>query len=162
MTFVAFFVVVCLSSFVTTIEAGQIHAIISFITFTFVLSVKDQAPHFVARLENKSAVSGERIILQCEVTGSPLPLICWRKDGRLVQTSSNCVQSFYGGVARLEIMQASAQDSACYECVASNPVSELSCQCHVQVVQQSNHICYYLCAPSYHFISKYLWMFLLH
>ncbi|BFZ18190.1 hypothetical protein BsWGS_21229 [Bradybaena similaris] len=100
------------------------------------VQVKDQAPHFVARLENKSAVSGERIILQCEITGSPTPLICWKKDGRLVQTSSNCVQSFYGGVARLEIMQASLQDSACYECVARNLVSELSCQCHVQVVQQ--------------------------
>ncbi|CAG5123370.1 unnamed protein product, partial [Candidula unifasciata] len=102
---------------------------------------KNQAPHFISKIENQSAVSGERIVLQCEITGTPLPVVLWKKDGRLLRTSSSCSQSFHNGVAKLELTHATPQDSGSYECVAKNQVSEMSCLCYVQVVsKQSTYV----------------------
>ncbi|KIH53232.1 hypothetical protein ANCDUO_16646 [Ancylostoma duodenale] len=44
-------------------------------------------PTFIRPLADKRAVVGERVVLQCQLDGHPVPVVKWLKDGHNV---SNC------------------------------------------------------------------------
>uniref|UniRef100_A0A3P9BE74 Ig-like domain-containing protein n=1 Tax=Maylandia zebra TaxID=106582 RepID=A0A3P9BE74_9CICH len=78
------------------------------------------APKFDVPLEPVTVGEGEKLSLQCHVTGSTPITIQWMKDRRELVSSGNTKISFVGGTANLEISQVSKTDAGDYLCKASN------------------------------------------
>uniref|UniRef100_A0A3B4HBA7 Ig-like domain-containing protein n=1 Tax=Pundamilia nyererei TaxID=303518 RepID=A0A3B4HBA7_9CICH len=88
-----------------------------------------QAPKFDVPLEPVTVGEGEKLSLQCHVTGSTPITIQWMKDRRELVSSGNTKISFVGGTANLEISQVSKTDAGDYLCKASNANGTDFCKC---------------------------------
>ncbi|XP_047673954.1 hemicentin-1 isoform X2 [Tachysurus fulvidraco] len=72
--------------------------------------------------ENVSVVVRNPVVLTCEVSGIPLPIIAWQKDSRPI-TVSGSVRVISGGRS-LRLMHAAAEDAGRYTCIVSNAAGE--------------------------------------
>ncbi|GAA6099393.1 hemicentin-1 isoform X2 [Tachysurus ichikawai] len=72
--------------------------------------------------ENVSVVVRNPVVLTCEVSGIPLPIIAWLKDSRPI-TVSGSVRVISGGRS-LRLMHAAAEDAGRYTCIVSNAAGE--------------------------------------
>ena len=61
---------------------------------------------------------GDSVVLQCVVSGAPMPSILWIKDGNIVVKSSHVVFAEAGQF--LVIAEAKEEDSGNYACEATN------------------------------------------
>lgn len=43
-----------------------------------------QPPKFVERMQNFTVNEGQPVTLTCQVTGVPVPMISWQKDGKML------------------------------------------------------------------------------
>lgn len=77
-----------------------------------------QEPSFTRVLENKEVTSGEPVVLQCMITGSPKPVLKWLKDGNPIIHSER--HYFTADDQLLVIIGAEANDAGQYECVITN------------------------------------------
>ena len=60
-------------------------------------------------------------MLSVQVTGSPLPDICWLKDGRELQNNSRIkISKLPNGVSSLFINNAMLDDEGAYQIIANN------------------------------------------
>ena len=59
-----------------------------------------------------TVVKGNVLYLFCEAEGFPKPLVTWKKDGKLLQSSIDDTEFI--------IIEASENDAGDYECTASN------------------------------------------
>ncbi|XP_013182223.1 PREDICTED: leucine-rich repeats and immunoglobulin-like domains protein 3 [Papilio xuthus] len=77
-----------------------------------------QEPSFIRAMENKEVVSGESVVLQCMISGSPKPVLKWLKDGvPIVHTERH----FFSGEDQLLIIIGVEQkDAGKYECEITN------------------------------------------
>ncbi|XP_067377843.1 hemicentin-1 isoform X1 [Channa argus] len=71
-------------------------------------------------MEEIGAVVNSTVVLHCDVTGHPAPLISWLKDGQPVHADSQHVISEEG--AQLQLLSVQVSDMAGYLCVAENKV----------------------------------------
>ncbi len=84
------------------------------------------APEFCEVLHSVRAEEGETAILQCRVTGTPVPNVRWYKGGELVDPESDpnvrteTVES--EGLQRLIIQYAKLDYIGEYRCEAANPL----------------------------------------
>lgn len=92
-----------------------------------------QAPKFDVPLEPVTVGEGEKLSLQCHVTGSTPITIQWMKDRRELVSSGNTKISFVGGTANLEISQVSKTYAGDYLCKASNANGTDFCKSKVTV-----------------------------
>ncbi|XP_055367591.1 hemicentin-1 [Betta splendens] len=69
-------------------------------------------------MEEIGAVVNSTVVLHCEVTGRPAPLISWLKNGQPVHTGSQYLISEDG--TQLQLLAAQVSDMAGYLCVAEN------------------------------------------
>lgn len=77
-----------------------------------------QEPSFVRVMENKEVTSGDSVVLQCMVLGSPKPILKWLKDGTpIVPTERHFLT---GDDQLLVIIGAEANDAGRYECEITN------------------------------------------
>ncbi|KAK6754809.1 hypothetical protein RB195_013660 [Necator americanus] len=79
-------------------------------------------PTFIRPLADKRAVVGERVVLQCQLDGHPIPAVKWLKDGHNV---SNCPDYEFeedGLHHRLIISQVQGADSGRFTAQAANAV----------------------------------------
>ncbi|EYC08130.1 hypothetical protein Y032_0067g131 [Ancylostoma ceylanicum] len=77
-------------------------------------------PTFIRPLADKRAVVGERVVLQCQLDGHPVPVVKWLKDGHNV---SNCPDYEFeedGLHHRLIISQVQGADSGRFTAQAAN------------------------------------------
>ncbi|VDO81206.1 unnamed protein product [Onchocerca flexuosa] len=47
-----------------------------------------EAPRFIIPLQDVTVYAGSTIDLECKVTGEPMPLVKWSKDGMVVRDDS--------------------------------------------------------------------------
>lgn len=77
-----------------------------------------QEPSFVRVMENKEVTSGDAVVLQCMISGSPKPVIKWLKDGTpIVPTDRHYLTA---DDQLLIIIGAEAGDAGRYECEITN------------------------------------------
>ncbi|CAK1582044.1 unnamed protein product [Parnassius mnemosyne] len=77
-----------------------------------------QEPSFIRVMENKEVTSGDSVVLQCMISGSPKPVLKWLKDGiPVVHTDRHF---FTGDDQLLVIVGVEANDAGKYECEITN------------------------------------------
>ena len=72
-----------------------------------------------------TVVEGNVLYLLCEVEGNPTPLVTWKKQGKLLQSSFN--------ETNFIIHDAKNTDAGIYECKASNSVGTVSYKLEVAI-----------------------------
>lgn len=75
-----------------------------------------------------TVVEGNGLYLLCEAEGNPTPLVTWKKEGKLLQSSFN--------ETNFIIHNARKTDAGIYECKASNSVGTVSYKVEVTVKQK--------------------------
>ena len=73
---------------------------------------------------------GNELIIECRVSGFPLPTVVWMKDGNAF-IGDQILSS--EGVSRINISSSITEDSGVYTCTASNDVGIASDMIQVQV-----------------------------
>ncbi|XP_046401656.1 titin isoform X2 [Ischnura elegans] len=81
---------------------------------------KPVAPTFTLALHDRSVQEGERLTLECKVTGDPIPEIVWYKDRISIVSNPDYHTSYVDGVCSLTIEETFAEDSAKFTCKATN------------------------------------------
>ncbi|XP_037536631.1 hemicentin-2 [Nematolebias whitei] len=71
-------------------------------------------------MEEMGAVVNSTVVLHCDVTGHPAPVISWLRDGQPVHTDSQ--HHIIEDGARLQLLNVQVSDMAGYSCVAENKV----------------------------------------
>lgn len=69
---------------------------------------------------------GDKVVLECDVIGSPQPSITWTRDGHPLTENGRYKQSYDGRVSVLIISQSVVEDSGKYECMAINSSGKVS------------------------------------
>ncbi|KAM9858177.1 hemicentin-1 [Aulostomus maculatus] len=71
-------------------------------------------------MEEMGAVVNSTVVLHCDVTGHPAPVVSWLREGQPVHTDSQHLISEDG--TRLQLLSVQVSDMAGYVCVAENKV----------------------------------------
>nr|XP_026494997.1 leucine-rich repeats and immunoglobulin-like domains protein 3 isoform X1 [Vanessa tameamea] len=77
-----------------------------------------QEPSFIRVMENKEVITGESVVLQCMITGSPKPVLKWLKNGTPIVPTER--HFFTADDQLLVIIGAEANDAGQYECEITN------------------------------------------
>uniref|UniRef100_A0A2A4JQA6 Ig-like domain-containing protein n=1 Tax=Heliothis virescens TaxID=7102 RepID=A0A2A4JQA6_HELVI len=77
-----------------------------------------QEPSFVRVMENKEVTSGDSVVLQCMISGSPKPVIKWLKDGAPITPTER--HFLTGDDQLLIIIGSESSDAGRYECEITN------------------------------------------
>jgi hypothetical protein len=78
------------------------------------------SPKFTSTVLNVTVTAGDPVILQCEVDGTPEPVITWRKDSRILSSDKNVIITKRRFKSLLTITKVSKSDQGRYSCKASN------------------------------------------
>ncbi|XP_059054208.1 leucine-rich repeats and immunoglobulin-like domains protein 3 [Achroia grisella] len=77
-----------------------------------------QEPSFVRVMENKEVTSGDSVVLQCMISGSPKPVLKWLKDGSPITPKDR--HYLTADDQLLIIIGAESSDAGRYECEITN------------------------------------------
>jgi len=81
-------------------------------------------------VDNPRIVVNRTVLLECPVSGSPVPEIVWLRNGEALKLDANT--NVLG--RHLEIVRARVSDTARYTCVASNEAGHLRRSFDLQVL----------------------------
>ncbi|XP_068172318.1 leucine-rich repeats and immunoglobulin-like domains protein 1 [Antennarius striatus] len=95
-----------------------------------------ETPHLAQDLEDRSAVVGDTVALQCKALGSPPPRITWLHDDQPLQPSDR--HHFTPGNQLLVIGSVSLDDAGRYTCLMSNTLGTE--RAHSQLLVTQRHI----------------------
>ncbi|XP_011705984.1 PREDICTED: uncharacterized protein LOC105461199 isoform X2 [Wasmannia auropunctata] len=95
------------------------------------ISVKK--PYFVVPLSNAMARAGQRVKLECEANGDPVPELIWTHDGKLIEESKYYKIQTDGARTSLIITKAFPKDAGSYMVTASNEIGKATVSCTVSV-----------------------------
>lgn len=90
------------------------------------VAAKEGPPAILQALSDTVATCGRALTLQCQIKGSPAPMILWRKDGKMIGNTKDFKQTYQNNIALLAIQEIMEQDGGCYECVARNSFGAVS------------------------------------
>lgn len=76
---------------------------------------------------------GDRVELECHMTGSMPMKVTWSKDHKDIRTGGNYKISCVENTAHLTILKADKNDSGRYSCHATNDMGKDSCSAEVTV-----------------------------
>ena len=104
---------------------------IKYIHILFSESVSDHsvAPAFLKKLESQIVEEKDTVIMECDIIGSPQPVITWYCDKKAVPEGDRFSMSYDGRVARLIMKSATKGDNGRYECVAESSAGRVTCDC---------------------------------
>ena len=81
--------------------------------------------------------AGEELLLQCEISGDPIPRVSWKRNGVAVGVDeSEVFTSFREGVARLRLRDVQSCHAGEYICEARNAKGAVQCSSRVTVKGQ--------------------------
>ncbi|CAL8088024.1 unnamed protein product [Calicophoron daubneyi] len=92
-----------------------------------------QPPQFIRPLHNAEVTEGQKIRLECTVSGIPSPKIKWLKNGLPLMRSNAYVTKEEGSKHSLVFYDIFLEDKGEYTCVAQNPYGEASTSCRMDV-----------------------------
>ncbi|EGT41041.1 hypothetical protein CAEBREN_30100 [Caenorhabditis brenneri] len=119
-------------------EAENIHGVAQSFSVVEIKEAIDKdhvKPKFLEPLVNCSTCEGNEIVLECCVTGKPIPTITWYKDGLKLIIENRMLQyTDRKGVSRLNIMNVVMDDAGEYTCEAVNSLGKDFTHCTVKVV----------------------------
>ncbi|UMM35968.1 hypothetical protein L5515_008342 [Caenorhabditis briggsae] len=119
-------------------EAENIHGVAQSFSVVEIKEAVDKdhiKPKFLEPLVNCSTCEGNEIVLECCVTGKPIPAITWYKDGLKLIIENRMLQyTDRKGVSRLNIMNVVMDDAGEYTCEAVNTLGKDFTHCTVKVV----------------------------
>uniref|UniRef100_A0A673HMZ5 Myosin light chain kinase, smooth muscle n=1 Tax=Sinocyclocheilus rhinocerous TaxID=307959 RepID=A0A673HMZ5_9TELE len=95
-------------------------------------------PIFKQPLGDITAVDGERLRIECQVTSDPQAVITWILDGKIVKASKFIILSQEGEKCSLTIDKALPEDEGRYTCKAENAHGKAECSCMVTVDDPSD------------------------
>ncbi|XP_018360288.1 PREDICTED: titin isoform X3 [Trachymyrmex cornetzi] len=95
------------------------------------ISVKK--PYFVIPLSNAMVRAGQRMKLECEVNGDPIPKLIWTHDGKLIEESKYHKIQTDGARTSLIITEAFPKDAGSYAVTANNEIGRDTTSCTVFV-----------------------------
>ncbi|XP_038613568.1 hemicentin-1 [Tachyglossus aculeatus] len=78
-----------------------------------------EPPVIQAQPSNLDVILNNPILLPCDATGSPSPIITWQKEGISILTTGGSYTALPNG--GLQISKATVEDAGTYMCVAQNP-----------------------------------------
>ena len=87
------------------------------------------APAFLKKLESQIVDEQDLVIMECDIIGSPQPIITWYWEGKVLQEGDRFSSSYDGRVARLIMKRATKGDNGKYELVAQSSAGRISCDC---------------------------------
>ncbi|XP_067684073.1 uncharacterized protein [Haliotis asinina] len=90
-------------------------------------------PMFLTKFTETVIKVGDKLILECDVIGSPEPDISWTKDGHPLRDDCPYNQMYDGRTAKLEIEDVTSDDSGRYDCIAGNDAGQVSLDASVTV-----------------------------
>lgn len=115
--------------------------IISSFTCICATNCLDSPPSFDGELKNKKALRGDTLDLELVVLGFPKPsAVMWYKDSTLIQTDARTTFQYSEGKAKLQIYDASLEDSGMYTCHTENKHGNAICRIPVKVENVSTCI----------------------
>ncbi|KAL3275186.1 hypothetical protein HHI36_019955 [Cryptolaemus montrouzieri] len=96
-------------------------------------AIPTQAPSIISPLSNVMARAGQKIKLECEVTGLPTPELVWYQNGYPLKETREQKLQREGDRATLVIFEAFPKDAGTYKVTATNLAGEASSTCSVSV-----------------------------
>ncbi|XP_046833268.1 uncharacterized protein LOC124430549 isoform X7 [Vespa crabro] len=97
------------------------------------METSTEKPYFLTPLSNAMARAGQRVKLECEATGNPIPRLSWTHDGKPIDETIHTKIQTESGRTSLIISEAFPKDAGCYTVIAKNDVGEASVSCNVSV-----------------------------
>ncbi|KFU88359.1 Palladin [Chaetura pelagica] len=80
-------------------------------------------PQFTQKLRSQEVAEGNKVLLECRVTGNPVPDVRWFCEGKELQNNPDIqICSGSGGLHSLIIAEAFEDDTGRYTCLASNSI----------------------------------------
>ncbi|XP_014485705.1 PREDICTED: uncharacterized protein LOC106750117 isoform X2 [Dinoponera quadriceps] len=101
--------------------------------------ITTKKPYFVVPLSNAMARTGQRVKLECEVDGNPMPELSWTRDGRPIEDTKYYKIQTDGARTSLIITEAFPKDAGCYTVTAKNDAGEAIISCTVSVKGRLPH-----------------------
>ncbi|XP_071560873.1 uncharacterized protein [Temnothorax nylanderi] len=95
--------------------------------------ISAKKPYFVVPLSNAMARAGQRVKLECEANGDPVPELIWTHDGKLIEESKYHKIETDGARTCLIITEAFPKDAGSYTVTASNEIGKATVACTVSV-----------------------------
>ncbi|XP_017775027.1 PREDICTED: titin [Nicrophorus vespilloides] len=92
-----------------------------------------EPPTFVTPLCNAMARAGEKIKLECEISGLPPPIVLWSHNGKPLKETRDLKLHRDGQKATLSIQEAFPKDAGNYKVTATNLAGEVTSECSVSV-----------------------------
>ncbi|KAL0100113.1 hypothetical protein PUN28_019517 [Cardiocondyla obscurior] len=89
-------------------------------------------PYFVVPLSNATVSAGQKVKLECEANGDPVPELIWTHDGKVIESEDHKIQTD-GLRTCLIIAEASSKDAGSYTVTASNEIGKATVTCTVSV-----------------------------
>ncbi|GFT67998.1 hypothetical protein NPIL_385641 [Nephila pilipes] len=92
-----------------------------------------ERPRFISPLSNVMARAGQKLRLECSVTGQPQPEISWLHNAKTLKETRDTKLSFDGTNVTLVITEAFPKDAGMYTVNARNKAGEATSNCNVSV-----------------------------
>ncbi|XP_064601319.1 myosin light chain kinase, smooth muscle-like [Liolophura sinensis] len=93
-----------------------------------------QAPRFKTHPQGQIVQDGDKVVLKCDVTGSPRPDVVWLHNGKEIPNSEDFAYENDNGTYRLLIAEIFPEDTGLYTCEASNAAGDATSSCTVKVI----------------------------
>ncbi|XP_038596551.1 receptor-type tyrosine-protein phosphatase S isoform X3 [Tachyglossus aculeatus] len=100
--------------------------------------VAEELPRFIKEPKDQIGVSGGVASFVCQATGDPKPRVTWNKKGKKVNSQRFETIEFdesAGAVLRIQPLR-TPRDENVYECVAQNPVGEITVHAKLTVLRE--------------------------
>lgn len=106
--------------------------------FTLPLSIYSVSPTIQAERAAVTAIAGTNTTLRCTVTGDPIPIQTWTRNGISLSDSRFQIQS---GGSELFVRNVIEDDEGQYQCHASNSAGSVSATVDLNVISEYDQPC---------------------
>ncbi|XP_035212204.1 muscle M-line assembly protein unc-89-like isoform X2 [Stegodyphus dumicola] len=96
-------------------------------------SAPSERPCFIVPLSNVMARAGQKLRLECTISGEPQPQITWLHNSKSIKETRDTKFHFDGRNATLVITEAFPKDAGTYTIIARNKAGEAVSSCNVSV-----------------------------
>ena len=98
---------------------------------------KGFGPKFIRPLSDQQAVCGVPATLTVEISGDPVPDVCWTVDGEEIFEDEGIIFSHEGQVHSLIFKETVEEDEGLYKCIARNSHGEIECSARFLIADEA-------------------------